>query len=241
MDNLDITEWPTAFRVIGFGENAKSAIKHIAVLDYSSVSAEIYHSEVVYTPSENDRMVILLADAISENFKSVAKSFYEAGVLTLGVASTACNIPDDILDSYTILRHDRFLEAVRTLIAPVAEYGPTCYDLNDLRQTLGDMKHFLTATACGRGECRIKDAVNSIAEQLSENNIDSVERLSIFLYFNKESESPVRVEEIAALSEYVNTLPESIETIWGALYDNQLKDGEVKISIIAAGKDLNNG
>ena len=64
---------------------------------------------------------------------------------------------------------------------------------------------------------------------------------SIFLYFNKEGELPLVIQEMTALTDIISELPESVYAIWAVYPDESMKDDEVKVTILAAGKELENG
>ena len=63
----------------------------------------------------------------------------------------------------------------------------------------------------------------------------------IFLYFNKEDKQPLVMQEMTALTDFVSELPESIYVIWAVYPDESIKDEEIKVTILAAGKELENG
>ena len=49
------------------------------------------------------------------------------------------------------------------------------------------------------------------------------------------------MQEMMTLTDFVSELPESIYVIWAVYPDESIKDEEIKVTILAAGKDLNNG
>ena len=49
------------------------------------------------------------------------------------------------------------------------------------------------------------------------------------------------MQEMTALTDFVSGLPESIYVIWVVYPDESIEDTEVKVSILAAGKELENG
>ena len=71
--------------------------------------------------------------------------------------------------------------------------------------------------------------------------LNKIERLSIFLYFNKEDKQPLVIQEMTALTDFVSELPESLFVIWALYPDENIKDYEVKVTVLAAGKELENG
>ena len=49
------------------------------------------------------------------------------------------------------------------------------------------------------------------------------------------------MQEMTALTDFVSELPESIYVIWAVYPDKSIKDEEIKVTILAAGKELENG
>jgi len=49
------------------------------------------------------------------------------------------------------------------------------------------------------------------------------------------------MQEMTALTDFVSGLSESIYVIWAVYPDESIEDTEVKVSILAAGKELENG
>ena len=46
------------------------------------------------------------------------------------------------------------------------------------------------------------------------------------------------IQEMTALTDFVSELPESIYVIWAVYPDESIKDEEIKVTILAAGKEL---
>lgn len=46
---------------------------------------------------------------------------------------------------------------------------------------------------------------------------------------------------MTALTDIISELPESVYAIWTVYPDKSMKDDEVKVTILAAGKELENG
>ncbi len=83
----------------------------------------------------------------------------------------------------------------------------------------------------GYGEGRIAEAVDCIKGALTSSILNTVEQISIFLYFNKDGQQPLTMQEMTALTDF----------IWAVYPDESIEDTEVKVSILAAGKELENG
>ncbi len=68
--------------------------------------------------------------------------------------------------------------------------------------------------------------------------LDKIERISIFMYFNREDKQPLEVQEMRALIDFVSELPESVYVIWAVYPDDTIKNHEIRVAILAAGKEL---
>ncbi len=49
------------------------------------------------------------------------------------------------------------------------------------------------------------------------------------------------MQEMAALTNFLSELPESIYVIWAVYPDESINDEDIKVTILAAGKELSNG
>ncbi len=115
------------------------------------------------------------------------------------------------------------------------------YDFNDLQTTLTDAKHFLIKSVTRCGKERVAEAIGCIKSSLTSSLLNKIEWLSIFLYFNKVGKQPLVMQEMAALTDFLSELPESIYVIWAVYPDESINDEEIKVTILAAGKELENG
>jgi len=184
-------------------------------------------------------MVIIVAKDNEDLANSIAKTFRDAGVLTIGLLDNAdLDCYDSVVAEASCAEYP---ELIKAILQPIATQGMIAYDFNDLQTTLADAKHFFIKSATGHGNERVVESIGFIKTTLNSSLLNKIERLSIFLYFNKEDKQPLVMQEMTALTDFVSELPESIYVIWAVYPDESIKDEEVKVTILAAGKELENG
>lgn len=91
--------FPVSFRVIGIGDTIKPTIDKIEALEYEGVSASLVEQDEIVVPKDEDRMVIILVDELKNSAKDIAKSFYQAGVLTLIMVTSPISDSESFCDS----------------------------------------------------------------------------------------------------------------------------------------------
>lgn len=224
---------PVCFRVFGVGEETAELIDTVNAFGYNRVSASVITSPIECVPTDEDKMVIIVARDNEYKANRVAKIFHDAGILTLGLLHDA---ESDCYDSvvYDAVYTD-FADIIKTILHPLISSGFICYDFNDLRTTLDDTKHLLAKSMKVCGKKRIKDAVYSIKKTLAPSMLNAVEHISIFMYFNKDSKHPLMVKELAGLNDLIGELSENIDVIWNVYPDNTLKRSEIAVSVIVTG------
>lgn len=239
LDRECITNLPTSFRVIGIGEATKEIIETVKSYRYDCVSATVLAEPFECVPTDEDKMVIIVAKDNEDHANSIAKTFHEAGVLTIGLLD---NADLDCYDSaVSEASYTEYLDLIKSILQPIVTQGVIAYDFNDLKTNLADAKHFFIKSATGYGKERVAESIGLIKSTLTSSLLNKIERLSIFLYLNKEDKKPLVIQEMTALTDFLSELPESIYVIWAVYPDESIKEEEITVTILAAGKDLNNG
>lgn len=239
LEQSALTSLPTSFRVIGIGEATKEVIETVKSYRYDCVSATVLTEPFECIPTDEDKMVIIVAKDNEDHANSIAKTFHDAGVLTLGLLDNAdFDCYDSVVSEASCAEYPDIIKAI---LQPIVTQGMIAYDFNDLQTTLTDAKHFLLKSVTRCGNERVAEAIGDIKRALSSSKLDKIERLSIFLYFNKEDKQPLVMQEMTGLTDFVSELPESIYVIWAVYPDESIKDEEIKVTILAAGKELENG
>lgn len=239
LDQSAFANLPTSFRIIGIGEATKEIIETIKSYGYDCVSATVLNEPFECVPTDEDKMVIIVAKGNEDHANSIAKTFHEAGVLTIGLLDNADLECYDVVVVETSCTE--YPDLIKALLQPIATQGMIAYDFNDLQTALADAKHFFIKSATGPGNERVAESIGFIKSTLASSLLNKIERLSIFLYFNKEGKQPLVMQEMTALTDFLSELPESIDVIWAVYPDESIKDEEIKVSILAAGKELENG
>ena len=239
LDQPAFANLPTSFRVIGIGEATKGIIETVKSYGYDCVSATVLTEPFECVPTDEDKMVIIVAKDNEDHANSIAKTFHDAGVLTLGFLDNAdLDCYDSVVSeaSYT-----GYPDLIKAILQPIVTQGMIAYDFSDLQTTLSDSKRFLIKSVTRCDIERVAEAIDCIKSTLTSSMLNNIERISIFLYFNKVGKQPLVVQEVAAISDFISELPATINIIWAAYPDDSIKDEEIKITILAAGKELGNG
>lgn len=89
LEQSALTSLPTSFRVIGIGEATKEVIETVKSYRYDCVSATVLTEPFECIPTDEDKMVIIVAKDNEDHANSIANTFHEAGVLTIGLLDNA--------------------------------------------------------------------------------------------------------------------------------------------------------
>ena len=239
LDQPAFANLPTSFRVIGIGNATKEIIDSVKSYGYDCVSATVLTEPFECVPTDEDKMAIIVARDNEDHANSIAKTFHDAGVLTLGLLDNAD------LDCYdSVVAEASYTEnpdLIKAILQPIVTQGKIAYDFNDLQTTVTDTNHFFLKSVTRCGNERVAEAIGCIKSSLTSSLINKIERLSIFLYFNKVGKQPLVMQEMTALTDFLSELPESIYVIWAVYPDESISDEEIKVTILAAGKELENG
>lgn len=133
---------------------------------------------------------------------------------------------------------DTLANAARSISEIISE---SCYinvDFQDVKTTLKDSGSAIIATAVGEGEHRITNAIESALHSplLKAHDINTSKRLMFKFMCSKDSENPIRAEEIAEITAFTSKLS-GIDVKWGIGDDPSLGD-KVKITVLASGFDV---
>ena len=134
---------------------------------------------------------------------------------------------------------DTLANAARSISEIISE---PCYinvDFQDVKTTLKDSGSAIIATATGEGEHRITDAIQNALHSplLKQHDIKTSKRLLFKFICSKDSDNPIRAEEIAEITNFTSKLPSSIDVKWGIGDDPSMGD-KVKITVLASGFDV---
>ena len=222
-----------SFKVIGTVTGATGIIEKVKSFGYECVGCMLAKTPGDCIPMDDDKMVIIVARDNEEVANAIAKTYHEAGVLTIGLVYDPYLTCFDsvMMDS----RHEDFPEIIKTLLQPVVTQGYICFDFNDLCTILHDSGFFKTLTAEGKN---VEEAVNNMKKKLEKVPTQHIESLSAHLYFNRERQPAITMTDMKHLSEMISGLPESINVIWSVNFDDILPIGLIKFTVIMSGHEL---
>lgn len=134
---------------------------------------------------------------------------------------------------------DTLANAARSISEIISEHCYINVDFQDVKTTLKDSGTAIISTAIGEGEHRITDAINKALHSplLKRHDINSSQRLLLKFVCSKDSENPIRAEEISEITNFTNQLPKTVMVKWGIGDDPSLGD-KVKFTVLASGFDL---
>lgn len=231
--NKELTELPASFRVIGVGHGIDKVINTVKSFGFAGVSAEVVNYPYDCTPNDDDKLAIIVFSDCDEIADRIAKTFHEAGVLTIGFsedANTSCY--DSIMqDIYGTVSPD----VIKELLQPIVTPGLISFDFHDLCTTLRDSGFFTVKTTNGSN---VSEATEKLQTLLEDIDLKCVDYLSIHLYFNPNRSIPIAMSDMASLSKLMSNLPETMNTIWSVNHDENLNEDETKISVVLAGKEV---
>ena len=133
---------------------------------------------------------------------------------------------------------DTLANAARSISEIISE---SCYvnvDFQDVKTTLKDSGSAIIATAEGEGEHRITQAINAALHSplLKDHDINTSKRLMLKFMCSKDSDNPIRAEEINEITSFTSKLS-GIDVKWGIGDDPSMGD-KVKITVLASGFDV---
>lgn len=223
------------FRVVGFGESATDLVDEIRNLGYEDLQVGLAREGDPINPGKNDVMLIALCPDPCAHIAPMLKAYRHSGVLTLVIATNPLNLPADTYDTLTSVPRSKLVSTAKNLLDPIFSQGSVNVDFNDLADTLRRTGRFVTLSATGRGTERMSDATGEIRSRLPEN----IDRMCLILHYNmKPDRTQITVTEMKAIMALIEELPASIDFIWGTSADNTLDGDTIRLTAIAAGKDL---
>lgn len=219
--------FPVSFKVIGTGTGATDIIEKVKSFGYDCVCCILAETPGDCIPMDDDKMVIIVARDNEEVANAIAKTYHDAGVLTIGLVydpNIAC-YDSVMMDS----RHEDFPEIIKTLLQPIVNPGLICYDFNDLRMTLRNFRFFKTLATEGES---VEDAVNNMKNKLENLSLQHIVTLSAHLFFNRERQPALTAGDMQPLTDLISKFPESIDVFWSVNFDDTIPGDLIRFTII---------
>ena len=226
---------PTSVRVIGVGIGVKEIINKVKSVELEGVSTEISEYPYECIPSDEDKLAIIIFTDLEENANRIDKTFHNAGILTIGFSEDAdpsCYDNIMLCDS-----RNEYPDIIKALLQPILTQGNICYYLSDLYTMFRNTGYFTVKTTTGNNA---KDAIEKLKAIFNELELNSVDNLTINIYFNPNGSTPLKMSDLASLSEMMSTLPEKINVIWSINHDENLNENDIRLTTILTGKDVCN-
>lgn len=147
--------------------------------------------------------------------------------------------PDlDIINGFA-KADDTLTTAARSISEMITCSGRICLDFNDVNTTLRQGGSAIISSGYGEGEHRVTKAIEDALRSplLKNREIMGSKKLLFNIYFSPEAEDSFRMEEATELTDFVSSIGDDVDVIWGLAFDESLGE-KVKITILAAGFDV---
>lgn len=126
--------------------------------------------------------------------------------------------------------------ATKTIAEIITNKGIVNRDFCDVETVMKNGGAAIVSVGYAEGENRILTAMSNALSSPLINTVD-IEKTKRLLYVIYDSEkSPVTVSETGEINQFMDTMPEDMDVLWGQYRDESL-DGKVKVAIIATGFD----
>lgn len=225
--------FPVSFRVIGVGTSTADIIEKVKSFGYDCVGCQVVNSAAECIPTDEDQMAIIVSRDKVEVANEIARTYHDAGVLTIGLLNNAAA---GCYDSVAIdARVNDVPDVVKDLLEPIVKPGLINFDFHDLSTELRDSGFFRTLTAEAEN---VENAVVRIQKFLTESNARNIEYLSAHIYFNREKKSEIKVSDVAHLTNMISSLQETVNAMWSVNSDDAMPTDTIRLSIILSGKEL---
>jgi len=145
--------------------------------------------------------------------------------------------PDLELSNAFAKADDVLTNAAKAIAEIITVPGYINTDFADVYSIMKDGNVAIMNTGYASGEGRItkaiEDALNS--PLLNTNDVSGASKILLSLYCSTTDQ--IRMEEVEQIHEFMSKVGENVQVIWGASFDDELKDN-VKITLIATGFDV---
>ncbi|GEM_PF-5921839 len=219
------------YNIIGFGYKTKKIIDILTEkCKYQEISIKMALSSTDIS-FENDKMTILVvADDYVEAAIECAKQYYNRDILTLIFSTHDNPLFYDCADSVAIMPNYDMIVTITDIMKSILLPGINSFDFYDIYNTLHKSRHFIAINGFGND---IQTAYHDWAKKRFSGYAAIAENISILIFINKGR--AISKEDLIPLSEYESSvMPEAIVRI-GIFHDNDIKEDEVRISIIGSG------
>lgn len=126
------------------------------------------------------------------------------------------------------------ISSLYCLITPIDRR--VCMDFNDVNYTLRKGGNAFIVSGYASGERRVTKALENAMESplLKDCDSFSFKKILMIIYYNRDSESPLLMEEMNQIQEFMENFDHEVDVIWASAHDSTLKD-QIKVTILATG------
>lgn len=141
------------------------------------------------------------------------------------------------LDNAFAKADDVLTNAAKAIAEIITIPGYINTDFADVNTIMRGGKVAIMNTGFASGKNRITKAIEDALESplLNTNDVKGAKKVLLSLYCSREN--IIKMEEISQIHDFMASVGEDVTVIWGASYDEELKD-QVKITLIATGFDV---
>ena len=131
---------------------------------------------------------------------------------------------------------DTLTIAARSISDLITVKGKINLDFNDVNTTLRNGGPAIISSGYGTGERRVTKAISNARESplLKNRDVYGSRKILMNFYYNPESESPLLMEEMNEIQEFMANFDQEVDVIWGMAFDNTLAD-QIKVTVLASG------
>ena len=131
---------------------------------------------------------------------------------------------------------DTLTIAARSISDLITVNGKINLDFNDVNTTLRDGGAAIISSGYGTGERRVTKAIENALESplLKNRDVYGSKRILMNFYYNPNSDSPLLMEEMNEIQEFMANFDQEVDVIWGMAFDNSLED-RIKVTVLASG------
>ena len=132
---------------------------------------------------------------------------------------------------------DTLTTAARSISDLITVRGVINLDFNDVNTTLRNGGAAIISSGYGSGEHRVSKAIEDALESplLKNRDVYGSRKILMNVYFNPDSESPLRMGETTEIQDFMANFDQEVDVIWGTAHDRTLEEGQIKITVLAAG------
>ncbi len=131
---------------------------------------------------------------------------------------------------------DVLSDSAKGIAELVTVHGHINLDFADVSRVLRNGGVAVMNSGVGSGENRLTKAIeDTLASPLLRDRDIKGAKKMLLNFYCREDDNAIKMDEITQVNEFMETIGDQVEVIWGVRFDNDLKDDEIKITIIATG------